>query len=65
MSRPYPAEWDNEPEDSDDFPAFDEAADEAALARLETPDGRDVDDIWHAQRAEDRDRFLHPIDPWE
>jgi hypothetical protein len=76
---PYPPEWDDEPDDvdvvddleppddSDDFPAYDEKAEAAALARIEardmeTPEGTPVDDIWHAQRAEDRDRFLHPPD---
>jgi len=54
----YPPEWDDEPE----FPEYTDDADEFVEADLETPWGTPADDVWHAQRAEDRDRFLHPPD---
>ncbi len=65
----YPPEWDEEPDDVDLL--HDLEPDDVDLLHdlepddvaVETPDGRPVDDLWHAQRAEDRDRFLHPPDP--
>ena len=56
--RDYPAEWDAEPVDP-----IDEADPVDYVG--ETPDGRDVDDAWHAVQAEIRDTFLHPREPWE
>lgn len=60
----YPPEWDDEPE----YTEYTDDADDVALLDdlepdLETPWGTPADDVWHAQRAEDRDRFLHPPDP--
>ena len=63
---PYPSEWDDEPDDADLLDDLEESAArweaEHAFA-VETPEGMPVDDLWHAQRAEDRDTFLHP--PWD
>lgn len=57
----YPPEWDDEPE----FPEYEDDVQNDAErdAVFDTPDGMPADDVWHAQRAEDRDRFLHPPDP--
>ncbi len=57
----YPPEWDEEPDDVallDDL----EPPDDEPEPDFETPWGTPADDVWHAQRAEDRDRFLHPPD---
>lgn len=60
----YPPEWDDEPEEVDPPPgaACDGPCCGGAYPPLELPEGTPADDVWHAQRAEDRDLFLHPPD---
>ena len=64
----YPPEWDDEPDDVDLLDDLEESAARRQAdhdVAVETPEGNPVDDLWHAQQAEDRDRFLHPPDPFD
>lgn len=61
----YPPEWDEEPDFPEGFDELEPPDEDEPEPPMETPEGNPVDDLWHAQRAEDRDRFLHPPDPFD